>query len=238
MMTPDDRSVMAAELALGLLDGEERGVALREMVRDPAFAAMVERWRTRFAGLYADSAEEAPGDAMEQRIVGNLDPVPDAGAARRGVAPLWRTAAAVAALIAACLVLVVLMRPKPPVPAPVVVAQAPRAPLMAAMAPATKTDGVAFIAVYDRAIGEVRLVGPEPFPADRSAELWAIGADGKPRALGLFDREPMPRLRMTTAGTPVTLGETLAISIEAPGGAPAGGGPQGPVVATGKLVAS
>ena len=39
---PED--VAAAELALGLLEGEERGAALRRVLAEPGFAAQVEWW--------------------------------------------------------------------------------------------------------------------------------------------------------------------------------------------------
>ena len=46
----------AAELALGLLDGDERAAALRRVLADPAFAREVEDWRNRMAGLFDDFA--------------------------------------------------------------------------------------------------------------------------------------------------------------------------------------
>ena len=39
---PEPQDVAAAELALGLLDGEERAAALRRVLAEPAFAAEVE----------------------------------------------------------------------------------------------------------------------------------------------------------------------------------------------------
>ena len=60
MTTPDaprDDSgpdMTAAELALGVLDGEERAAALRRVLADPVFAREVERWRRYLAALFAD----------------------------------------------------------------------------------------------------------------------------------------------------------------------------------------
>ena len=45
---PAEPDVAAAELALGLLDGEERAAALRRMLAEPGFAREVERWRDAF----------------------------------------------------------------------------------------------------------------------------------------------------------------------------------------------
>ena len=49
-MTEDD-VIRAGELALGVLDGEERAAALRQVIADPAFAREVDQWRSRLAGL-------------------------------------------------------------------------------------------------------------------------------------------------------------------------------------------
>ena len=48
-MTRDDQDRLAAEHVLGLLEGEERGVAERLMTSDESFQALVQQWRTRFA---------------------------------------------------------------------------------------------------------------------------------------------------------------------------------------------
>jgi len=44
-LTPDqERDALAAELALGLLEGQARADALRLSLSDPAFAALVTAW--------------------------------------------------------------------------------------------------------------------------------------------------------------------------------------------------
>ena len=54
----------AAELALGLLEGDERAAALRRVLADPAFAREVEDWRNRMAGLFDDYREVAAPDSV------------------------------------------------------------------------------------------------------------------------------------------------------------------------------
>ncbi|MBN8841445.1 MAG: hypothetical protein J0I25_14735, partial [Sphingomonadales bacterium] len=60
--------MLAAELALGLLDGEERAAALRRMLVDPAFAREVEDWRHRLAGLFDDVVEVAAPVSIAERL--------------------------------------------------------------------------------------------------------------------------------------------------------------------------
>lgn len=75
-VAPDD-SVTAAELALGLIEGEERSAALRRMLAEPEFAREVERWRAHFALLYPEYPSVEPPAWVEQRLatIGGGDPV-------------------------------------------------------------------------------------------------------------------------------------------------------------------
>ena len=49
--TPPEQDLLAAELALGLLDGTERAEALRLCLSDPAFARAVDAWSIRLSPL-------------------------------------------------------------------------------------------------------------------------------------------------------------------------------------------
>lgn len=223
-MTAEDDAT-AGELALGVLDGEERAAATRRVLAEPAFARSVERWRDRFAALHADWPEVEPPPGMWDRIAHAL-PGSD------GVSPGWRWATAAATALAAAFAGVLLLRPAPVVIQRVPVAIAAPAPLVAAIAP---TTGKPFAAVFDRGAGRLRIAGRVPVATGRSAELWAIPADGVPRALGLLTRDAATELRLAaTAAGYLRPGVTLAISIEPEGGSPKPT-PTGPVVATGAL---
>jgi anti-sigma-K factor RskA len=217
--TPD---MTAAELALGVLDGEERAAALRRMLADPVFAAEVARWRRHLSALFADWPEAEPAEGSEAQVMAAID-------RRSSGARGWRWATAVSSLAAAGLLVALVQRPVRLVPAPAPAPVAAPAPLVAVFQP----DGAKpFGAVYDRAAHEVRIAGGLAVPRGRDAELWAIPADGKPRALGLLARDGAGRVRVTNV--PVGEGVTLAISIEPLGGSPKST-PTGPVVATGAL---
>jgi anti-sigma-K factor RskA len=87
-------------------------------------------------------------------------------------------------------------------------------------------------AVFDQQTRTLRLTATITVPADRAAELWRIGSDNVPRALGL----------LTGQDGPIRLGEdhvlqadeVIAISIEPLGGSPTGS-PTGEVIASGAL---
>lgn len=222
-LTPDD-SVTAAELALGLLEGEERATALRRTLDEPAFAQEVETWRTRFAALFLAYPDVAPPAWIERRLM-------ESTASARP----WKWATGVASALAASLALVLATRPGdvPPsalrqeVPAPVTFA--------AAMVPADSEQGKAFAALFDAGRGQVRVPTEIAVPDDRVAQLWRIGADGVPHALGLLSESGTTAIALSRADrTALAAGATLAISIEPLGGSPTSL-PTGPVVATGSL---
>ena len=80
----------------------------------------------------------------------------------------------------------------------------------------------------------IKRVGSFQAQADKSLELWALTATGGPKSLGVLGSEPV--IRLTAAGSDVREVPTLAISLEPLGGAPAGGGPTGPVLLKGTLI--
>jgi anti-sigma-K factor RskA len=100
--------------------------------------------------------------------------------------------------------------------------------------------GPAFVATIDieRGVISVRRVAAAS-EAGKSHELWAVGGGrDRPQSLGIIDASL--RIPATALGTlkPSDLAETvLAVSVEPQGGSPTGQ-PTGPVVFTGKLIAT
>lgn len=228
VLSPDD-SVMAAELALGLIEGEERAVALRRTMAEPGFAQEVTRWRAHFSTLLDGVAPVAPPPELEARVMRAID----------GGAGKWRWATGAASLMAATLAGVLLLRP-----AERVVVRVPGAPaampigLTAAMVPsdAAAEGEKPFVAIYDPASGAVRVAGDLAVPSERDAQLWRIGTDGVPKPLGLMVAVGRSTITLPRADRDaLAAGVTLAVSIEPKGGSPTGL-PTGPVVATGALV--
>jgi anti-sigma-K factor RskA len=216
--------VAAAELALGVLDGEERAAALRRVLAEPDFARDVERWRNHFAVMFDGVPEVAPSSGLFARVEARIG-----DSSRRAVNP-WKPTA-IAASLAALAMTAVALRPveAPPAPAPQVVS----APMIAAMA-LTDASG-SQPAMYDASTGMVKMPGPMPIPAGKSAQLWIIQGDAAPKPLGVF-RATGPGTYEAEAkmGAVIPAGATLAISIEPLGGSPTGA-PTGPVIASGLL---
>ena len=241
---PDEAPDMAAaELALGLLDGDERAVAIRRVLAEPGFARSVDRWRTHLAQLFdLWPAVEAPD--LFARIERSLDRPVEAPVATRALAPptksrLWPALAGLSSIAAAGLLVVLVARlvPVPPAPparpaAPVVATRAPT--LVAAIDP--EAAGVATVtAVYDAQAGAIRLTEAKLVGADRSAELWVIPADGTPHSLGLLHARGGTALTLSRDNRArIAAGALLAVTVEPIGGSPTGL-PTGPIVAKGAL---
>lgn len=227
--TPPD--VAAVELALGLLEGDERAAALRRVLAEPGFAGEVERWRRYLAPLFDlwPEAEAPPG--LLARIERSIDGVPVAPA--RGWH--WPAITGLTGAAAAALLVFALVRPQSaPLPAPQPsIAAIPAGTLVAAIAPTGK--GVPVSAVYDAATSTIRLSAAEKPAAGRSAELWVIAGDGVPHSLGVLHSGESTALAVAPANRArLTAGATLALTIEPLGGSPSGK-PSGPPVAAGPI---
>ena len=99
---PEDE-LLAAEYALGVLDGIDRATAEQRMARDRGFARQVAAWEQRLTPWAAEIPEMLPAPHVWDRIAGALPPQP----ARAG---LWQSLAfwrglsfAAGALAAACI---------------------------------------------------------------------------------------------------------------------------------------
>lgn len=220
-----DPDVAAAEFALGLLEGEDRAVALRRMLADPGFARDVEQWRVQFGALFAAVPDVSPAADLGERVIARLD---GPGRARPGY---WKPFALASSLAAASLLGLLMVRPDPALPPPVTIA-AP-APMVAAF----MVEGIEapIVASYDSASGRLSMPGPMPVPAGKSAQLWAIVGTGAPQPLGLFHAAGERVEADARSATPMEPGTKFAISFEPVGGSPTGL-PTGPVVASATLI--
>jgi len=238
----DMPDVAAAELALGILDGEERAFALRRVLAEPGFAQQVERWRHYLGQLFDLWPEMTAPAGVIERVEWTIDgpaamDVPTAPSRRF----FWPAAAGISSVAAAALLLFIVLRPIERAPRPVqphatptaTIAATPPAMLVASIAPTGK--GAPVTAVYDPSSGALRLTPAALADANRSAELWVIGGDGVPHSLGLLRSAGATSVSVNPANRArLAAGATLAVSLEPIGGSPTGL-PTGPVVATGAL---
>ena len=232
----EERDLLAAEYALGLLPPEEMLAARGMVARDADFAALVEAWERRFAPLYDGFGEVEPDAAAWARIERALDAEGPGGAEilqmRRGER-WWKGYAAGMTAVAASLALVLgFQAMRPELPAPMPAEQRPQAALVASLG---SEDGGAALAVAFEAETRSMIVTPARLTgaAGHDHELWLIPAGGAPVSLGLVRGGAPARHRVPEALLPAVGPQaTIALSVEPVGGSPTGA-PTGPVIASG-----
>jgi len=225
----EEDEILAAELAFGLLDPEDRTAAQARLRSDLAFAAAHARWQDHAMELL-DGPDEAPSPRAWAAISARL-PANDAARVPAGGLRLWRTVSAAAA--ACSIVLAVLLaRPAPPP----VVREKPVPPLVAVLTGSGRDD---IVTISMSAASRTAEIMPSQLDSGSGdAELWAIPVGGKPRALGVIPHDRRSTLDVPKALAPLLApGVTLAISLEPKGGSPTGL-PTGPVILTGKVAQS
>ena len=221
--SPSDRDALAAELALGLLDGAERAEALRLCLSDPAFASDVEAWSLRLSPLLDTVPPVQPPKHVWEAVEARIDGSRRLSAVRN--LRLWRGGALVSGAIAAGLALFITLRP-PDVqrPSPVAVSQL------------VSAEGTATMAIaYDPRQGVLRLSQPSLASATKSPELWVIPGDGVPRSLGIVPARSGELAVDVALAKFLTSGVTLAITMEDGATAPHRAPTSAPVL-TGKII--
>jgi len=227
-MTP--REQLAAEYALGLLEGAELLDARGLMASDPAFAAEVAQWEERLAPLLDEIAEETPPAATWARIEAAVaGPQPSAEIVRlRRRVRTWQLGAGLAAAAALALALL------PRAPHDLAPTQGTPAPLVASLEVAPASPRIAVTLLADRREMLVSAVGIVP-DGRHNHQLWLIPTQGNPRSLGVVQAGLSRRVAVPAGLSPLLQqGATLAVSAEPIGGSPTGL-PTGPVLSTAKL---
>lgn len=223
----EDDDILAAEYALGLLSPDEAAVAETRMKTDAPLSLRVAWWRDQLSPLVNEADAKPSADVwrgIEMRI-GVNDNAPDR-------ARPWKWATGGMSAVAAALLAVIALRPDAvpvAIPAPVVAA-----PMVASV---SGERGVAVAVAFDAANQRIVVTPVALDPGVGDAELWviAVGATA-PVSLGVIDSKTPRTHAVSSSYVALLTGDaTIAISYEAKGGSTTGA-PQGPVVATGKLI--
>ena len=213
----DEDDLLAAEHALGLLEGDERDEARRRAASDLAFAARVARWEARLAPV-ADLAPVAPPAAVRRALMARLFPK-EARVPMRRRFGLWRALVGGAAATALALALL-LVGPRPP-----------SGPLLTAEI-ASEAGDFRVVAAVDLTRDEVVLtLTAGSAPPGRILQVWAHGPGEPAQSVGLWPEGESVRLPLPPEIAAVRGTLTLGVSEEPPGGSSTGS-PSGRVFGT------
>lgn len=216
--------MLAAEYALGLLDGAERDAFEARLRAERALEALVADWQERLAPMTDAVAPVPPRAAVK---VGVMDVV-------RGTAPhrglwsaLWLWRGLAAASLAAAVALGWLLYSAPP--------REPGALFVVDIRP-TEGNSLELIAAAAED-GRLRVERQAGGPAEgRVLQLWALVGDSPPVSLGVLPAEGRVALALPETVRGALPGVLLAVSDEPPGGSPTGQ-PTGEVLAVGQVSA-
>jgi len=217
---------LAAEYALGVLQGPDRQAFERRLAQEPVLAAEVRDWDESFAGLASGYVSATPPVQNWSRIQQRLF-----GREREDLKPsLWSSLGFWRGLTALSLAGVIGLgawnfRPTQPGPESTsVIAQVQNEAARLKLAVA-----------FDVNTGELRLNRLEGAPAaGRSLELWLIAGKEAPVSLGVLPLAATSHITVPDSLRDKMVGGVLAVSDEPEGGSPTGS-PTGAVLATGEL---
>jgi len=225
---PRLRQALAAEYALGTLQGLARRRFERSLKEDPGLRELVARWQGRLAPLDALAEPIQPPArvwrAIRERIV--------TGSRRHSVwanLSFWRAAAlsstALAVALAALLAVTTPTRHTPEMMV-AVMSGADAGPAMTVSWPMHQKGSPKL---------RIRVLGHPEMGAGTAWELWALpGGNQKPVSLGLVGTEPSQEITIPQKlGPMIDDAWGLAMSVEPSGGSPTGL-PTGPVLYKGQ----
>ncbi|MEQ9057508.1 MAG: anti-sigma factor [Roseovarius confluentis] len=215
-----DDGALAAEYALGLLEGDDLRAAHARSLTDPDFAREVAFWQERLAAFADDVEAVEPSAAAKAALMARLFGT-DARAPRLR---LWQGLAALASA-AAVAIAVIAFTPS---------VQTPPALFVSELASDDQTLRV--LAVIDATAHAVRLTRTAGAPAPgRALVLWGLPEDGTgPVSIGLNPATETAEFTVPDALLGKAVGLTLAISDEPEGGSPTGQ-PTGAILAAGPV---
>ncbi len=219
---PQLRDAIAAEYALGTLQGAARRRFERSLKDDPQLRRLVAQWRDRLAPL-DELAEPVQPSARVWREIENRIGGASRGRAWLGNVAFWRGASLISAACAVLLaVYVALLLPRSPERMVVVMAGDQGKPAMTVSWPMQPRGKPKL---------RIRVMGHPEMPPGTSWELWMLPeGNQKPVSLGLIGTEPMQELAVPENAAPmINRAAGLAMSQEPAGGSPTGQ-PTGPVL--------
>lgn len=225
-----DDDALAAELALGVLDGDARREAEAKALNNPEFFRRVAAWQARLGALTQTISAVSPPahlwTKIENRLFGPPALTSQVGKSIWSSLFFWRGMTLALASLSAVLGIFMMMN--------TVIYPAPATPLIATLQ--AQNAGPIFLAHLNRDTNSltIRPISNKD-DAAHDLELWLIPGDKVARSLGVLSKSGatqviIPETLQRLAGPDAI----LAVTVEPPGGSPTGKA-TGPIIAVGPL---
>lgn len=217
--TPSLRRTLAADYAIGVMPAAARRRFEQLLLEDAALRAELAHWQDSLASLTEALPEQPVPERVWQGITARIDPQKLHVPQKRSFWNWMRVTAALCSLVVVVFLSVLYNRDEARYSATLLTADSQPALRVLAHDNYLQVEPLALAAV-----------DPE-----RSLELWAIPANGKPMSLGVIPARGKGKVALSDAqkvliGKPIA----LAVSLEPKGGSPTGQ-PTGPVLYQGSL---
>ncbi|MGB3434725.1 anti-sigma factor [Achromobacter sp.] len=222
---PELQDRLAAEYVLGGLRGGARRRFIQLMRDDAALRRAVGEWEDRLLPLALALPPEAPPPSVWETVAARIAPAASSAPGGRSHARRLAWWQRLSVGLATATVVLAVMLLKPPAP--------PAEPRTVAILSAEKTPGLLVLnSLPDQRLAVQPMRDLTALADGRALELWAISPNQAPRSLGLL----MPgQTTVLTPRQPPRPGDTVAVTLEPPGGAPQGV-PTGPIVLSGTVI--
>ena len=227
MKYPNDdlREALAAEFALGTLQGRARRRFERSLKEEPALRRLVVAWQERLTPLNEGIAPVQPPARVWRSIEQRIRKTSRRGASIWDSLGFWRTASFVAS--AAVVLLAVVLTTATPT-------SKPHDTMVAVLSDEQSNPAITVSWQADPRGAErlrVRVMGHAEMAPDTAWELWMLpGGDQKPVSLGLITtHENQTVVLPRPLAVKINQASGLAMSVEPKGGSPTGV-PTGPIL--------
>ncbi|MFZ4382578.1 MAG: anti-sigma factor [Sandarakinorhabdus sp.] len=239
---PDALDTLAAEYALGVIEGADFDAARRRYDSVPAFRAAVHDWQEHISGLALELPAREPPAAVLNAIISRMDAVAPGPLAFQPSLwtslKLWRGLTAAGVMASAALGAALMLGA--PVTAPIPIAGSPETgpsqgqSFSAALA--GREGAVLFYAATDPThAGLLVIPAADARGLAGTLHFWLSRGDDEPRSLGAADAREARYLPLTTElAALIDRGAIVVVTMETSAARP-NAGAMGPVIAKGAL---
>lgn len=231
--------ILAAELALSLLEGEDKASALQKQLSDPGFAHKVEAWNKHLSPLLNEIEESQPsfetwsGIAEKIKLLNPPESINIVNLLDRQL-KRWRAAAIGSGAVAASLALVLLLNNDIVSPQVDGVIEASSNQLAVSQLTGP-IEGLVLVASYNPSNAQMKIDVSGMPETETQPEIWIVAANQAPQSLGQIGRDGISEMTVANDHRPlINATSTLVLTMEPASDTPHVA-PSGEAVASGKI---